>query len=51
MPVYAQWTPNIYKIDYQLNKGTGTSEPVHGDLHPEGVTYDSPFEVSNPTRT
>jgi len=51
VPIHAQWIANKYKIEYDLNKGTGTSTPVHGDSHPEDATYDHPFEVSNPTRT
>lgn len=52
VPIYAQWSPNTYSIDYNLNPtNTGTTTPVHGASHPTDATYDSPFEVSNPTRT
>ena len=51
VPIYAEWSPNTYKIDYVLNDTSGTVRAVHNEPHPTDATYDSPFEVSNPTRT
>ena len=51
VPIYAQWNANKYKIEYDLNKGTGTSVPYYGASHPTGVTYDTQFTVNNPGRT
>lgn len=42
--IYAKWTPNTYKITYNLDGGS------HGSSHPETATYDKSFTVSNPTK-
>ena len=44
LTVTAQWIPNSYSIDYELNKGTS------GVNHPSGVVYNAEFYVSNPTK-
>ena len=51
VPIYAQWTPNTYNISYNLNKGDGTSDPVHTGSHPTTATYDTSFTVNVPSRT
>ena len=51
VPIYAEWSPNTYSIDYALNDASGTVRAVHNDPHPNEATYDDPFEVSKPTRT
>lgn len=47
----AQWTANTYTIEYDLNKGSGSSTPSHGASHPTTATYDQAFTVNNPSRT
>ena len=46
----ANWKPNTYTIQYDLNQGNGTTTPSHGSSHPTTATFDTPFTVSNPSR-
>ena len=46
---YAE-VPNQYNISYDLNKGAGTTTPVHGTSHPTKGTYDQTVTISNPSR-
>ena len=43
-PLYAKWTPITYFIQYDLAGGT------HGANYPTSATYNTEFNVSNPTR-
>ena len=51
VPIYAEWSPNTYSIDYAYNDASGTVRAVHNEPHPNEATYDTLFEVSKPTRT
>jgi len=48
--IYAQWDPNIYKIDYVYNDSTWTSTSTHTGAHPGTGTYGVAFTVDNPNR-
>ena len=48
--IHAGYTARTYNIEYDLNKGKGTTTPSHGSSHPNSATYDVQFTVSNPTR-
>ena len=39
------WSPYEYAVSYDLKGGT------HGSTHPSSAYYDTPFSVSNPTRS
>lgn len=46
---------NSYNIVYDLNKGTGSTDPVagadeNGNANPEGAAYGSTVKIYNPTR-
>ncbi len=41
----ANWTPITYNISYALNSGS------YGTYHPTSATYDTAFQLSNPTRS
>lgn len=43
--VYAHWTPNVYKINYNYDGGEA------GDSAPEEATWGYDVHISNPTRT
>ena len=42
--LYPKWESNTAGLTYELDGGS------HGSSHPETMTYDQPFEVSDPTR-
>ena len=50
---YAQWTENKYDIAFDLNKGTGSTDPIlDGSKTPSNVTlkYTEHKKINNPTR-
>jgi len=46
----AQWKANNYAIQYDLNKGDGSTTPKHEGNKPKKGTFDTIIKVDNPTR-
>jgi len=49
--IYGEWTPITYKIAYDLNDNSGSTNGKLGTNVPTTATFDEVFKVSNPTRT
>jgi len=48
-----QWTPNNYTISFDLNKGTGSTDPkLNNKINPDPVTatFDRTININNPKR-